>query len=392
MSKTTPESKDYFKIIPQEILLKILRHLTPRERLPLERVGDRRLRHVVISLVTNYECLGLRLSCRATQEAILKYPNLRSLGNWSVISSGPTRCVQNCAITSLRSLILDETKSDVFARDLAICCPRIRRFFVTYQGLELVLKYAKSLDNEYSDIEELGIYVPPIMARKLWYLIEDISNLSPRLRVLRIICLRHPVLLDSSSWDMMWDSLEGKIRVLQLQFCHEFDYLHNHFMTSFKGLDALILDHVEEAELDAIVRNNKDLRRIEVKELYSGYHLFAHLSRLEYLRVIWIKQRLPFESQRFVLESIGSNLKEFSIYLREKSSCLKLIPRYCRSVVVLTVYGFVLEDKRFFVNNLVKTCQNLPRLKKLNIDFNGFNSVDFSDIEQSLPTVQVNRY
>lgn len=385
-------NKDYFKILPQEIILKILNYLNPKDRFSLERVGDHRLRQLAISLVTSYESLDLRLSCHNSQVSILKYPNLESLGNWTVISSGPTRCKQACATSSLRELMPDESRRDEFAEDLAVACPKIRKFFVTYHGLELVLKYLKCLDKCSSELDELGVYAPPILAKKLWYLIEDISILSPRLETLRIICLRHPILLDSSSWDMMWESLGKKIKILQLEFCHEFDYLHNHFMTSFKGLETLVIDHLEDSELEVIVRNNNGLRRLEVKELYSGYHHLSQLNKLESLKVIWVKQRVTYESQRFVLESIGSNLKDFSIYLREKSSCLKLIPRYCKSIQELTVHGFVLEDKKYFVNNLVKTCQKLSCLKKLNIDFNGFNSVDFLDIERSLPLVQVNRY
>lgn len=389
---TMSNDKDYFKILPQEIVLKILNYLSPKDRFSLERVGDHRLRQLVVSLVKSYESLGLRLGCHETKVSILKYPNLESLGNWNVISSGPTRCERVCAISSLRELMLDVSRRDEFAEDLAMTCPKIRKFFVTYHGLEFVLKYLKSLDVVSSEIEELGVYAPPILAMKLWYLIEDISLLSPRLKTLRIICLRHPVLLDSSSWDMMWESLGNKIRILQLEFCHEFDYLHNHFMTSFKGLEILIIDHLEDSELEVIVKNNKGLQKLEVKELYSGYHHLAQLKELESLKVIWVKQRVTYESQRFVLESIGSSLKDFSIYLREKSSCLKLIPRYCKSIQELTVHGFVLEDKKYFVNNLVKTCQKMACLKKLNIDFNGFNSVDFLDIERSLPTVLVNRY
>ena len=389
---TMSSGKDYFKILPEEIILKIIHFLSPKDRFPLERVGDRRLRHLVTALVTNFESLRLRLSCHATQTFILKYHNLDSLGNWTAISNGPSRHDSHCAVTSIRDLMLDDRRRDEFARDLAISCPGIRRFFVTYHGLELVLRYIKSLDGEHSEIQELGVYVPPILARKLWHLLEDISTLSPRLRVLRIICLRHPVLLDSSSWDMMWESLGKKVRILQLEFCHEFDYLHNHFMTSFKGLECLLVDHLEESELGEIVRNNKGLRKLEVKELYSGYHHLAELNKLESLKVIWVKQRLTLETQRFVLESIGTSLREFSIYLREKSSFLRLIPRHCRSIEELTVHGFVLEDKKYFVNNLVKTCRKLSCLKKLNIDSNGFNSVEFLDIERSLPTIQVNRY
>lgn len=385
-------TQDYFKILPNEIVLKILLFLSPKERFPLERVGDRRLRHLVISLVTNYECLGLRLNNYATKVCILKYRNIESLGDWSVISKGlPGSGRSNCAMTMLQDLLLDEPRCQDFAKDLAIACPHIRKFFTTYRGLDLVSMYAKSLDGEYSKIEELSVYVPPILASKLWHLIEDISIFSPRLRTLRIICLRHPVLLDSSSWDAMWETL-NKIRVLQLEFCHEFDYLHNHFTTSFKGLECLLIDHLEESELEVVVANNRGLRRLEVKELYSGYHHLAHLTKLESLKVIWVKQRLTFESQRYVLESIGTNLREFSVYLREKSSCLKLIPRYCKSIQEFTVYGFVLEDKKYFVNNLVKTCQKLSCLKKLNLDFNGFNTVDILDIERFLPLVQVSRY
>lgn len=165
MSTDVNDVVDYFKIIPYEVLLKILLLLTPEERYKLESVGDRRLRKVVISLLTDFDELHLNSMRINVPCSVLKYHNLKRFGDWQRLKSLPALNLDTMDLSeSLQTVILDEKKRNDFAFQLSYSCPQIESFAVSYHALDLVQSYCKNLEGK-PHVKELSVYVGPILAK-----------------------------------------------------------------------------------------------------------------------------------------------------------------------------------------------------------------------------------
>ena len=117
------QATDYFKIIPNEVLERILGYLTPYERIPLESVNDRRLRVLCISSVVDSSSLKLKIKHESEIFRLLKYHNL-------------TKFVYHKSFKPL-----DKKKMTSFSQSLSHSCPYITSFVTSNDGIPILLNY-----------------------------------------------------------------------------------------------------------------------------------------------------------------------------------------------------------------------------------------------------------
>lgn len=312
---------DYFKIIPNEVLERILNNLSPVDRIPLESAGDRRLRSLVISSVVDSSSLKLKMKHESELFRLLKYHNLRKFVYHKSFKP------------------LDKKKMSSFAQSLSHSCPLIETFVTSNDGITILLNYIHFIrGHSCSNINSItfnlsskdtdnGTFVKMASIVKQTPLFSSIG--------LEYSGSRHV------SFDKFLKELKTR-RIVEANLKSLRPESFDLFFSNITHLIKLTIDNLRGKQMKKIITRNPDLKYFAV----SGYFDvkttdLRFLSRLSGLKVfiLTIDAMPTCEELKLLIESLPPNIEEFMMSFTSNlpASVLSCLPTFLPSVKKITL-------------------------------------------------------
>lgn len=322
MMSDTSESVDYFKIIPNEVLERILINLDPHERIPLEYVGDRRLRSIVISSVVDSSSLKFKIKNESELFKFLKYHNL-------------TKFVYHKSFKPL-----DKKKMTSFAQSLSHSCPCIKIFETSNDGITILLNYIHFIrGHSVNSISSLTFNLSPKdIDAGIFAKMTSIVKQTP---LLTSIGIDYSGSKQGPAFDKFLSELktrkitEASIKSLRNEFC-------DRFFANVTNLTKLSIDNLRGSQLKKIITRNPDLKFLAVTEYFdvktTDLKLLYKIFDLNVL-ILTIDSMPSSDELKLLIESLPPSIEVFMMSYTSNlpASVLSKLPTFLPSVKKITL-------------------------------------------------------
>ena len=313
---------DYFKIIPNEVLERILHNLSPVDRIPLESVGDRRLRSLVISFVVDSSSLKLRIKHESEIFKLLKYHNLRKFVYHKSFKP------------------LDKKKMSSFAQSLSQSCPLIDTFVTSNDGITILLNYIHFIrGHSCNNINSITFHLSSKDTDNGTF--GKMTSIVKQTPLLTSIGLEYSGSRHGVSFDRFLKELKTR-RIVEANLKSFRPESFDLFFSNVTNLSKLTIDNLRGKELKKIITRNPDLKYLAVSEYFDVKTTdLKFLSRLSGLKVfiLTIDAMPTCEELKLLIESFPPNIEEFMMSYTSNlpASVLASLPTFLPSVKKITL-------------------------------------------------------